>query len=318
MTPKSAHEILFSAFGQISEVEPNWARVRSAIFSGHIDLSKPLLRSDAFDFALCSLVAAGPSTLFMECVRKGMPLRPKGIHRHYPLFASIEDGRPENLAHLLKAHPLKAWIGPRRALTPDPMDAWTSGARPAFRKSSWKQTLKLLVDAGCDVNRPDPMGRSPLLQCLIVHLDAMLGVYYRVDPKHSDPKTEYRDRALLLIAAGADVNQRSQNEFYEEGGWPIGATPLFARPYGDGRVHRALLKAGANPLVECLSPIPWNAIEFAEMHLERLGKRAGTYVHPRTGKRIRLKAGTVPDDPDNVRAVIAMMRRAAKKLHRKT
>ena len=296
-------------------LEPvDWREVKRILDSG-IDYSMNPRKAGA-DWPLVWEMARAPHKLFVECVERGMPL----VARHAPMHAverALSWGCEDNLRVLVGGgapvncdrrqpqpwHALFYWV----------LGPWiTTGSRgwehtpgPRFVSAKWRRMLRTLLDAGASIDAYSG-GATPLLFCLVLYGAASEGQVWQ-------SAKDLASRALMLIDAGADVNAPLTGKRYEIGGrWPRGATPLFARPIGDGRVHRAMLKSGADPLKQCLLPVPWNAIEFAEMSLHRLKTNANEYLHPESGKELTFDRPPMPDDVRQVARLIEQMKRMSR------
>lgn len=294
-------------------LEPvDWRQVKRILDSG-IDYSMNPQRAGA-EWPLVWEMARAPHRLFKECVERGMPL----VARHAPMHAigrALSWGCEDNLRVLVQGglpivgtrkqraavHSLYYWVlGP---WVTEGSRGWDRAQSPRFSAAKWRRMLRTLLDAGADIDAYFD-GATPLLFSLVLRGAACEGEI-REDAK------ELEARALMLIKAGADVNAPLIGNRYVTGGrWPRGATPLFARPMGDGRLHRALLQAGADPSRRCLSPVPWSAIEFAEMALHRLVTHSNAYVHPMSGKKLTFDRPTIHDDSRQVALLIEQMKRA--------
>lgn len=284
-----------------------WTLAEKLIDDG-ADVTLNPAKPTAHKQAIVHELVLGPTALLKKSLKLGMPVSPRSLP-HEAIERAISSGNMAHLQLLIEygadlhgAYPLHRWS-----------TNWT--AEPyeiAYNKATSKRILASLLKLGADINQYDKWGRTPLMFCIELYTSSKnMGELYPGHPEADDP--QHYERAMMLINSGADVNLPSRNKAYDKDGrFPIGSTPLFVRPYGDGSFHKALLKAGANPLARCLKPRRWNALEFAELQFHRLTHDGQSPLEPGRTKPINYESPPFHDDPKVVKNVITAMKRAAK------
>ena len=183
------------------------------------------------------------------------------------LFRSI---RNNDLSHL-------------RDLTRDPStlpSADSRGITPLLYASAFGSldAMRILLDAGVDVNGAEPQGATPLhwAACDPARVKLLLDHNAKADPKTSQGRTPLMiasgceladDSVRQLLDKGADINARQDN----------GQTPLFnATQDGGPRITRMLLAAGAKPEVPTeggstplMNAVGWNDVELVKAMIAR-------------------------------------------------
>lgn len=303
---------------QLSRVLPwrakvDWRSVGKLL--DEVDVTRDPREAGEHDWPLAWHLAKAPHPVLVACVARGMPLHPRDTPG-LVVSDALNHGAERNLAFILREASEKLAKGARRAQLSGTVEQWAQGGAEGVRYhgGTWRAMLKALVAAGADLDQYNDWGRTPLLTALTercFRLDPEVGWSGKASLRARAEAAGYLERAMILLETGADPSLPLRSKTYEaDGRWPIGATPLFARPYGDGRLHRALLAAGADPLARCVKPAAWNAIEYAEVCLERLTHGTTVFTAPKTGRKIELDNEPMPDDPAAVRRVIAAMKKA--------
>lgn len=293
----------------------NWRRVRGLL--DKVDLTRDPRTAGEHDWPLAWHMAKAPHPLLLQCVRRGMPLHPRDTPGLVAKTA-LGCGCDRNLAFILRETG-RLGKSARAVQLSGIVSHWANGAFEGVRYqgSTWRGMLKTLVAAGADIDEYDAWGRTPLLTALVERCfrsDPEVGWRGKAAARARREGAEYLERAVLLVQSGADPNLPLRSKEYEaDGRWPLRATPLFARPYGDGRLHRALLAAGADPLARCTRPATWSAVEFAEMCSERLTDSSARVITPGTDRAIELDAEPFPDDPAAIRRVVVAMRKTSRR-----
>lgn len=123
------------------------------------------------------------------------------------------------------------------------------------------EAIDCLIAAGANVNATDCRGDTPLLTALnwwVVHF-----------PCTTKAERKRVAVALHLLDCGANPNCRINDSTCKH--LPEGGTPLMCRQYGDGRLHMALLKHGADVFLTCKKGK--TALDYAKAALAAPGKQ---------------------------------------------
>ena len=130
------------------------------------------------------------------------------------------------------------------------------GHSPLDRAISWgaEEAVRILIEAGADVNQVQPNGRTPLHSATI------------------NPTVKSVPMTRMLLAAGADPNFRDRSK-----GIARGATPLYnavLHPSRKVELARLLLAAGADPNIpdykNRMTPLIEAVIEPAKVEVVKL------------------------------------------------
>lgn len=254
-------------------------------------------------------IVRGPARVLRLALRSGGSPNPRS-GMLLPLNTAIAINRVDNVRILLNAG---ANPNRRDSDRESALHAWAWLPNQALNSATMRPKraiLRLLIDHGARLDMRGGMTNlTPLWQALFWYLIANDSAGSDSPPRtENELKRAESDLARMLVSAGADPNEpyplatRSSN-----GRLPRGATPLMVRPFLDGRLHRALLRAGADPLRRCSRG--FNAIDFARDYRAKLhAQRSGGTV-----RTIFWEPGPVPpDNPRVVDRVISAMEQAAR------
>ncbi|MBC7772849.1 MAG: hypothetical protein H7210_10170 [Pyrinomonadaceae bacterium] len=217
-------------------------------------------------------IATAPPAILRIAIQRGAAVNPR-FRKALPLVRAVEANLPVNVRLLLAS-------GARPNDRDDPrvgnsaVDAWANWGQTRWTRqdrSSKLSILKALVAAHAKLDVPGGMeNATPLWRLLLWHCISNDPVDAESPPTKPEEFTRHEaDLAVMLLKCGVDANARCPFKPVQSGDrLPKGATPLFIRPIGDGKLHRALLAAGANPLLKAADGR--NAIEFLEDYREEL------------------------------------------------
>lgn len=114
----------------------------------------------------------------------------------------------------------------------------------------------------------------------------------------------YDAAAMVLLRNGADPNSRARTPVHRSLG--PGATPLMTPRYGSGRLHRALLEAGADPRITCGKGM--TAVDYAKRALKRAEKDADTLASFAGDPRARfIESQRYPEKPKVIASILQSM-----------
>lgn len=248
-TDEDGQTILMASLHNVFR-RPNYKVARELLVAGHDVNARTSYNTTAmFDFI------DAPLDLLKYALERGGDPNVANKGGHTPMHFAARHQRARSILPML----VKAGGDVNRA--------GMQGQRPlhaavANTDASTPAAVRTLVELGADVNMKDGLGRTPLI-VVVQSLTEQI--------KHSsDPdQREAVAAARALLDHGADADCRMPRTC--PGPFPAGGTPLMSPFYGDGSLHVALLKHGANPLLKC--PKGKTAIHYAKAALKSPGKR---------------------------------------------